>query len=384
LPAADPLPDRGRFMARAVELAGRGLFKAAPNPCVGAVLVRGGEIVAEGWHTAYGAPHAEREAIADARAKGVDPAACDLYVTLEPCNHHGKTPPCTEAVLEAGIRRVFVGCADPNPTVAGGGGDFLRSRGVEVTFGIREEACRDLIADFRTWALQERSYCILKLAQTLDGRIAARGGQPEAVSCAESHCRVQELRLLCGAVIIGGNTLRADNPRLDCRLPEATRQPLAVVVTRRLPWPDEERFWLLMHRHRELIFWTSEERAATDQAKALEASQVRVWALPEGPCGLDLAPGLRRLLAECGVHRALCEGGGRLAYALAEQGLADEMKVFLAPRVLGDAGAVSAFSGAAALGDFAPHMSQTLDFRFTGCAASGDDLELTLRPREAR
>lgn len=377
------MPDHPRFMAHAVELARRGLGATAPNPCVGAVLVRGGEIVAQGWHTAHGKPHAEREAIADARARGIDTSACDLYVTLEPCNHHGRTPPCTEAVLEAGIKRVFVGCADPNPTVAGGGAAFLRARGVEVTLGVLEQECRDLIADFLTWKLEQRSYCILKLAQTLDGRIAARGGRPEAVSGPQAHCRVQELRRLCGAVIIGGGTLRADNPRLDCRLPDAARQPLAVVVTRRPPWPDEERYWLLMHRHRELIFWTSEEGAASAQAKALDASQVRVWPLPEGPQGLDLRAGLARLLDECGVHHALCEGGGRLAYALAAQGLADELRIFLAPRVLGDAAAIPAFQGAALLGDFAPAMAQALTYRFTGCAPVGADLELTLRPKEA-
>lgn len=378
-----PVTDHTRFMRRALELARKGIGATAPNPCVGAVLVRDGEIVASGWHTAYGKPHAEREAIADARARGVDTAACDLYVTLEPCNHHGKTPPCTEAVLEAGIRRVFVGCADENPTVAGGGADFLRSRGTEVTIGILTQECRDLIADFLTWKLKQRSYCILKLAQTLDGRIAARGGQPEAVSGPESRCRVQELRRFCGAVIVGGGTLRADNPRLDCRLPEATRQPLAVIVTRRPPWPDEERYWLLMNRHRELIFWTSEDGAASDQAKALDASQVRVWALPEGPFGLDLKPGLARLFSECGVHHALCEGGGRLAHALAEQRLADELRIFLAPRVLGDPEAVPSFQGPPTICDVAPAMAQAIDFRFTGCTASGDDLELTLRPKEA-
>ena len=366
-----------RLMARAVELAQKGLLATAPNPCVGAVLAREGEIVAEGWHTAYGQPHAEREAIADARRKGVDAAACDLYVTLEPCNHHGRTPPCTEAVLEAGIRRVVVGCADPNPAVAGGGADFLRQRGVAVEMGVLERECRDLIADFTTWTLQKRAYCIHKLAQTLDGRIASRSALPEAVSGPDSQCRVHELRRLCGAVVVGGGTLRADNPRLTCRLPEAERQPLAVVVTRSLPWPDEERFWLLMHRHRELIFWTSEEGADSDQGKALAASQVRVWPLPETEYGLDMREVHSRLHSETGVHRALCEGGGRLAFALARQGVADELRVFVAPKVLGDARAVPSFQG-----DWAPAMDEALGFRFTGVEASGEDMMLTLRPRE--
>ncbi|EPR44775.1 riboflavin biosynthesis protein RibD [Desulfovibrio sp. X2] len=378
-------------MAEAVRLARQGLGATAPNPCVGAVLVQDGEIVARGWHTAHGKPHAEREAIADARARGVDTAACDLYVTLEPCNHHGKTPPCTEAVLEAGIRRVFVGAADPNPRVAGGGGEFLRSRGVTVDMGVLGQECRDLIADFLAWQLEHRAYCILKLAETLDGRIAARGSraEPEAVSGPESHARVQALRALAGAVIVGGGTLRADNPRLTCRQPDRrpdAPQPLAVVVTRRLPWPDEERHWLLMHRHRELIFWTSEEAARSDAAKALAASQVRVWGLPEGPRGLALRSGLERLFSECGVHYALCEGGGRLAYSLAGQGLADETRLFLSPRVLGDACAVPAFcggfapEGAGDAGD-APCMAGALRLRFCGAEPSGEDMMLTLRPQ---
>ena len=146
-------PADAGFMARAVELACRGLGSAAPNPCVGAVLVQDGRIAAEGWHAVYGGPHAEINCLADARAKGVDPADCVLYVTLEPCNHYGKTPPCTQAIVAANVRTLVVGASDPNPDVAGGGIAWLRERGLQVTAGVLAKRCLDLIADFLVWTV---------------------------------------------------------------------------------------------------------------------------------------------------------------------------------------------------------------------------------------
>ena len=162
-----------RFMLRAARLALRGRGSTAPNPCVGAVLAHNELIVAEGWHKAFGGPHAEVECLADARSKGVDASACTLYVTLEPCNHQGKTPPCTKAILEAGIKRVVIGCVDPNPHVAGGGSEVLRAAGVEVIIGVQQALCLDLIDEFRIWQGTARPYSILKMAATLDGKIAA-------------------------------------------------------------------------------------------------------------------------------------------------------------------------------------------------------------------
>jgi len=199
-------------MARAVELAGRGFGSTAPNPCVGAVLVKGGRIVAEGWHAVYGGPHAEINCLADARAKGVSPADCVLYVTLEPCNHYGKTPPCAQAVYEAGIRSVVVGARDPNPDVAGGGIAFLRERGVHVETGVLAKQCFNLIADFIIWKTTPLPYLYLKLATTIDGRIATRTGDSAFVSNAASRLEVHRLRSKVGAVMVGAGTLCADNP----------------------------------------------------------------------------------------------------------------------------------------------------------------------------
>ncbi len=365
-------------MLRAVELARRARGTAAPNPCVGALLAQGGEIVARGWHTACGQPHAEVECLADAKAKGVDPADCDLYVTLEPCNHFGRTPPCTEAVLAAGIKRVFVGAADPNTAVAGGGMERLREAGVEVIEGVAGQACQDLIADFRVWNATGRPYLHCKLAATLDGRIATRTGHSRWISGPESRVEVHALRADCGAVIVGGETFRADDPQLTARLEhgQPERQPLAVVVTSRLPGADED-FHLLRQRPGDTVFWTTAESADSDAARALRDLGCAVWGLERTGDGLDLAGGLARLRAEHGVWRVLCEGGGRLALSFLASGLMDELWLFIAPKILGDESARPLFAGRAP-----ETMDQALGLRIADTSRHGEDVRLTLRPKE--
>lgn len=375
------MPDDVRFMGRAIELAERGRGLTAPNPCVGAVLVRDGEVVAEGWHTAWGKAHAEVEALRDAADKGVDPRSCTLYVTLEPCNHQGKTPPCTRAILEAGVPEVVVGCADPNPTVSGGGAEFLKSRGVTVRMGVLERECRDLIADFLVWQTTDRPYSILKLATTLDGKIAGRDGQAAWITGEDSRREVHRLRAWCGAVIVGGGTYRADDPSLTCRLPgHEGPQPLAVVVTRALPAPDDGSN-LLSSRPEKTVFWTTRDQSASERAARLRDMGVTVLGLPplggDPAAGLDLAEGLRRLRGEHGCHHALTEGGGRLAGALQRQGLVDELRLFQAMKVLGDEEARPAFAGRGPAA-----MSDCWEFRLAGQGFFGTDLYLRLRPKE--
>jgi len=381
-----------RFMLRAARLALRGRGATAPNPCVGAVLAKDDEIVAEGWHKAFGGPHAEVECLADARQKGVDPAACTLYVTLEPCNHQGKTPPCTRAILDAGVRRVVIGCADPNPRVTGGGAEALRAAGLAVELGVQEALCLDLIDEFRIWQTTDRPYSILKMAATLDGKIAARGGRPQAVSGPESQADVHRLRAQVQAVIVGGNTFYGDNPQLTCRLgPDGLPhdstggfcQPLAVVVTSTLP-KAYSTFNLLRQRPGQVLFWTSEYSAKTPLADELRERGTLIWGLPElsggqnnGPGeGLGFAGAFARLRAEFGCHRTLCEGGGQLALSLARQDLVDEFVLYLAPRVLGDAEGKSLFAGGAV-----QSMDDTLNFRLAVADSCGDDLKLTYKPR---
>ncbi|MBI4805522.1 MAG: bifunctional diaminohydroxyphosphoribosylaminopyrimidine deaminase/5-amino-6-(5-phosphoribosylamino)uracil reductase RibD [Desulfovibrio sp.] len=365
-------------MARALELARQGKGSTAPNPCVGAVLVRDGAIVAEGWHERHGGPHAEVNCLYDAAAKGVEPSRCTLYVTLEPCNHHGKTPPCTQAVLSAGIKKVVVGCADPNPKVEGGGADFLRQRGVDVTVGVLELACQDLIADFSVWQFTPRTYNILKMAATLDGRIASRSGHSAWVSGPESRAQVHDLRTRVDAVIVGGATLRKDNPQLTARseTQQIDRQPLAVVVTSLLPEPSAA-LTLLRERASQTIFWTDLANSVSVRAEALREMGVRVWELPSTGERLDLAAGFALLRSEAHCYTTLCEGGGRLALSLATQGLMDEFLYFLAPKVLGDAKAIPVFSGASV-----ESMDQALRLRLSDVRPSGQDLLLTYMPRK--
>lgn len=409
------------FMGEAIALARRGRWRAAPNPTVGAVLVHDGQVLARGFHTACGMPHAEVECLRDAAANGVDPAGCTLVVTLEPCNHHGKTPPCSQAVLDAGIRHVVVGMADPNP-VARGGAEFLRQYGVRVDMGVREQDCRDLVADFVTWKKTDQPYVILKLASTLDGRIATRAGHSQWISCAASRRRVHAIRAgvghAGGAVLVGGATLFADNPLLTARcgdfsdaFPAAPqgdcarvdgadaprRQPLAVAVTSRMDQLAARagELALLQQRATDTIFWTTEKAAASPAADTVRATGARVWGLPglsgqnsqdgqrgtdgttgTGDKGLDLRAGLARLRTEAGCLYVLCEGGGQLGLALLEAGLVHEFELHLAPKVLGDNAARPLFDGRAPL-----RLEDALGLRVAATAPSGDDIIVTLRPR---
>jgi len=339
------------FMRRAIELAERGRWRTAPNPTVGAVLVKDGEIVAEGWHQVCGEAHAEVNCLRDAAGKGVDTSACTLYVTLEPCNHFGKTPPCSHAVLNAGIRRVFIGMPDMNAKAAGGA-DFLRENGVEVISGLLEEECRELVADFITWQTTRRPYVILKMASTLDGRISTKAGRSQKISNDASHAEVHRLRekigIARGAVLVGGNTFALDDPRLTARTESAERQPLAAVLTSRLP--SENGCALMRERAAESVFFTTAAQAASPAAAALRARGARVYGVDCADSGssrapLNVAQVLELLRSEENCLYVLCEGGGRTALSLLEAGLVDEFHLHMAPFILADDEATPLFSG---------------------------------------
>lgn len=372
--------DYERHMAQAIKVARRGRWTACPNPTVGAVLVRNGEIVASGWHERAGAPHAEIRCLRDAAESGVNPADCTLVVTLEPCRHHGRTPPCTEAILEAGIRRVVFGLADPNPQ-ASGGADFLRARGLEVLGGVLEEQCRHLVADFLVWQQTDRPYILLKMASTLDGRIATRAGQSQWISNESSRAAVHRLRaglgIAGGAVLVGGGTFRADNPSLSARTGEsALRQPLACVLSSRLPDANAD-FQLLRQRPESTIFLSSPAAAASTRAQALRNIGCRVLGLPaRHNDAAGLSKMFRMLRQELGTPYILCEGGGKLALSLLQAGLVDEFHLHLAPLILGDNEAKPLFDGHSPLG-----LEDGLQLRICGQKNCDGDLHLLLRPR---
>lgn len=371
------------FMREAIELAGRGRWHACPNPCVGAVLVRDGRVLARGWHAACGEAHAEVACLRDAAARGVNPADGTLVVTLEPCNHHGKTPPCTDAILAAGIRRVVIGLRDPHPQAAGGA-DRLRAAGVEVIEGVCARECRDLAADFLVWQQKKRPYLLLKLASTLDGRIATRTGHSQWISCEASRAGVHALRAgvghAGGAIMVGGGTLRADNPRLTARTDghdADARQPWACVVTSRLPAIGSD-CRLLQERPDRTIFISTPAVAASRLAHELRDIGAHVLSVPPSAKGsLDMAALLTSLHEEIACPYVLCEGGGRLALSLLDSGLVDEFHLHLAPRILGDNQAVPLFDGRTPL-----QLDEALQMRISDLQRCGEDVQLVLRPRD--
>jgi diaminohydroxyphosphoribosylaminopyrimidine deaminase/5-amino-6-(5-phosphoribosylamino)uracil reductase len=308
------------MLARALELAERGRGTTHPNPVVGAVVVRDGDVVGEGWHERKGGPHAEVVALAAAgeRARGAT-----LYVTLEPCAHHGSTAPCTEAVIAAGVTKVVAGALDPNPDAAGGF-DVLRAAGVEVE-DAGSFAARAQNEAWRTWVSERRPFVVLKLAQTLDGRVAVPGTR--WLSSEESRRRVHELRAQVDAVAVGMGTVRADTPQLTARDVNAARQPRRI-------------------------------------------------AFGHGPTDLELHPGpldeeLRALAAE-GVQSLLLEGGPTLASAFLRAGFVDKLLLFIAPRIAGE-GLL-----------FAPELDEPLTLTRPTAEQVGDDVLLTAYVHEPR
>lgn len=376
-------------MQEAVALALKGRFQAAPNPCVGAVLLRDGAIVARGYHERYGGPHAEINALTDAADKGVNPADCTMVVTLEPCNHHGKTPPCADAILAAGIRRVVIGSADPTPE-ASGGAQKLRDNGVEVIEGVLLCECDDLISEFIAWKTTDLPYTILKLASTLDGRIATRTGHSQWISDEESRRLVHTMRRHVGAVLVGGNTFYHDDPRLTARPglnePPVEKQPLAVVVTSRLPAPNAASH-LLRDRPHETVFWTTIAAAASPKAEDLRKKGVRVLGLPHLShtdnalsgamrAELDLREGLLSLRRDHGCLYVFCEGGGRMGLSLLQKNLTGELHLHLSPRIMADNEATPLFDGLSPL-----HVDEAVHLRILASRACGTDLIVTLRPK---
>lgn len=372
--------DFAPLMAEAIRLAEKGRFKTFPNPVVGAVLARDGKIIARGWHKSYGLAHAEIDCLNDALANNADPAGTTMVVTLEPCRHYGKTPPCVDAIREAGISRLVYGACDPNPEACGGA-KILAEAGIEVVGPVLEQQCRDLIADFLVWQTSERPYIILKLASTLDGRIATRAGHSRWISSDQARKDVHKLRAgiaqTHGAILIGGGTFRADNPRLSAREGEneLPRQPLACILTSRLPKTDAE-FQLLQQRPRETVFFASPAAAASTTAEALRKLGCRVIALGPGKHGgPDFSAMFRTLRQDLDCPYVLCEGGGNLAMSLLEASYVDEFHLYFAPIILGDNEAKPLFAGRAPLS-----LEEALAMRICSADADSGDARLLLRP----
>lgn len=335
------------FMRRALVLAARGRGFVEPNPMVGCVLVRDGRIVAEGWHRRFGGAHAEVEALR--RARGTT-HGLTAYVSLEPCCHHGKTPPCTDALLAAGVGRVVAAMRDPNPRVAGRGLARLRRAGVRIAVGVLEDEARRLNAPFVQWMTTRRPWVILKWAQSIDGKIATRSGDTRWISDAVMRGHAHQVRARVDAIVVGVGTVLADDPLLTARDVPRRRVARRVVLDTHLRTPLLSR---LVRTAREAPTWIFCGRAAPRRRMAaLRDKGVIVLPVRSDRDGIDLDDVLQALGgAEC--TNVLVEGGGRLLGRCVDAGIGDELNVYLAPLLIGGADAPGALQarGPARLAD---------------------------------
>ena len=311
------------MMQRCLQLAAKASGKTSPNPMVGAVVVRDNKIVGEGFHPEVGQPHAEVFALKEAGEKA---RGASIYVSLEPCNHYGRTPPCTEALIAAGVSKVIVGIVDPNPLVAGKGITKLRDAGIEVMVGVEEEACRQLNEAFIHRILSQLPFGILKYAMTLDGKIAATSGHSAWVTTNASRHLVHQLRSTCDAVIIGGNTVRRDNPQLTTH-GIGDRNPFRIVMSRHLDLPADCNLWNTEIAPT-LIFTQHDSNPQLQQQLTDKGVEIIELA--------SLTPKLvMKQLYDRGLSKILWECGGTLAAKAIADGVIQKVMAFIAPKIIG-------------------------------------------------
>lgn len=325
------------WMARAISLAQKGEGRTNPNPLVGAVLVKDGRLIGEGFHEKRGEAHAERNALA---ACTEDPRGATLYVTLEPCCHHGRTPPCTEAIIEAGVSRVVIGSIDPNPKVARKGIGQLRQAGIQVETDVLGAACDALNPIFFHYIQKGLPYVAAKYAMTADGKIATRTGASQWITGEEARAHVHRLRNRYRAIMVGSETVLRDDPQLTCRMPGG-RNPIRVICDRRLRIPLDSN---LCRTAGEVETIVASSRPDPQKKRALEEKGVRVLDLPCKGDGLDLHA-LMADLATREVDGILVEGGSRLLASLFEERLAQKLYCYLAPKLFGGMAAPSPVGG---------------------------------------
>ena len=329
-------------MRQALQEAKKGIGRTSPNPSVGALVVRDGTVVGKGYHRKAGAPHAEIHALQQAGPKA---EGGTLYVTLEPCNHTGRTPPCTEAVLKAGIARVVIGMLDPNPDVAGGGAGFLASQGLHVTSNILEQECREINLPFIKHVTTGLPWVTLKAGMSIDGRIAANQGQSTRITGNESLRRVHVLRSQADAILVGIGTVLIDDPSLTARIKQKQgRDPLRVVLDKELRMPASAR---MLHQKSSAQTWIFCSRgAAREKRENLEAAGAVIKNVPVAAGGLlDLKAVLAELGKAC-IISVLVEGGSCVHGSFLQAALVDQLLLFVAPVVLGEQGVpLATFSG---------------------------------------
>jgi len=319
------------FMARALRLARRGEGRVSPNPMVGAVVVKNGRIVGQGYHEGLGRPHAETVALEDA---GKRSEGADLYVNLEPCCHHGRTPPCTDAIIERSVRRVWVAIRDPNPLVDGKGLRALGRRGVSVSVGLLAQRAAELNEVYLTYVRTGRPFVVAKSATTLDGRIATSAGESRWISGPDSRRLAHRLRQRVDAVVVGVDTVNADDPRLTVRMgTRRPRHPVRIVLDTSLRVAREARVLSEISEARTVV--ACGRSADRGRIARLRARGVDVWPLATGPEGRVSLKAMLRRAAREGMTSILIEGGGQVLASALDAGVVDKLVVFLAPKILG-------------------------------------------------
>jgi diaminohydroxyphosphoribosylaminopyrimidine deaminase/5-amino-6-(5-phosphoribosylamino)uracil reductase len=320
-----------RYMRMALALARKGAGRTSPNPMVGAVVVRGGRVVGRGYHRRAGEAHAEIIALAEA---GRAARGATLYVNLEPCSHYGRTPPCIDAVVRAGVSRVVAGMIDPNRLVAGRGVESLERAGIRVDVPVREEECRRINEAFVKHVTRKLPFIVLKLAASLDGRIATSAGDSKWVTGQKARRYVHELRNRYDAVLVGSGTVLVDDPQLTCRLRRG-RNPWRVVLDRRLRTPMNAT--LLRQTPREKTIVVTSDESSTSKRTRLERSGIQVWTFP-APKGTIPFRYLLRRLGRVGITSVMIEGGAITASRAISEKVVDKVLCFYAPKVIGGDG----------------------------------------------
>jgi diaminohydroxyphosphoribosylaminopyrimidine deaminase / 5-amino-6-(5-phosphoribosylamino)uracil reductase len=326
--AADQTTDQ-HYMHRCLDLAKQAIGRTAPNPMVGCIIVKNGEIIGEGFHPKAGEPHAEIFAL---RAAGDQATGATLYVNLEPCNHHGRTPPCSAAVIAAGIDRVVIGMVDPNPQVAGSGIATLRAHGISVTVGIAEDACQTLNEAFVHRIQTKRPFGLLKYAMTLDGKIATTTGHSAWITRPDSRHWVHTLRSHCDAILIGGNTVRQDNPHLTTHQ-VSDHNPLRVILSRSFDLPTTANLWDTTSVPTRIY---TEGQPNPVMRQAIEAQGVEILSLETLTPDAVMAD-----LYDRGLSQVLWECGGTLAAAAIQDQAVQKIYAFIAPKIIGGTDAPS-------------------------------------------
>ncbi|MGC9324427.1 MAG: bifunctional diaminohydroxyphosphoribosylaminopyrimidine deaminase/5-amino-6-(5-phosphoribosylamino)uracil reductase RibD [Desulfomonilia bacterium] len=348
------------FMQEAISLARQGLGRTAPNPPVGAVVVRDGQVVGSGFHPMAGKPHAEVYALGAAGGKAKN---ATLYVTLEPCTHYGKTPPCTEAIIQSGVTRVVIGTPDPNPIVEGKGIERLRTSGIDVVVGVGQEGARELIRFYDTWMTLRRPYVILKAAMSLDARIATESGDSKWISSEESRACVHELRNRVDGILVGVGTVLADDPELTCRIPEG-RDPMRIILDPKLRTPPDSRCL----GERALIITA----ASPENRPDIASSGTDMIQLPADHQGRIPWNDILSTLGEKGLHAVMVEGGSAVFTGLIQSSSVDEFMIFIAPKLLG--------GGIPLVNWGSPeNVADSLSLVITGVSTMGGDVFITAR-----